>query len=285
MTRIVLDPDRMVDCANLFAQAGGELESLRFRTGAIPTGAMPAQVAARVSEELGATQATIQALVEALTAESQDLKLRAEAVQLGLAGQDPSFLLNGLDVLDRYLSPLERYLNPLEDAAPSMLIALVQHPRYFRFRVPVRATSYIDRYGNLIERKAHWRKTKIRFMPKGPRPVLRDGRAILKDARVADGALTFASFLIAADDQWHDDAGQGYSGYTKTWRAAAVGATTAAGGWAGAEGGAVVGATAGAFVGGPVGVVVGGVVGAGIGAVAGSFIGHKIGKELIHLHL
>lgn len=94
----------------------------------------------------------------------------------------------------------------------------------------------------------------------------------------AGRAGVVVSFGVAAYDQWRTDADDpSLSTAERVGRSTAVGATTAAGGWAGAWAGAQVGGMIGTAVGGPVGTVVGGFVGGVIGGVIGSGVGQAVG--------
>ena len=95
----------------------------------------------------------------------------------------------------------------------------------------------------------------------------------------AGRAGVVVSFGVSAYDQWQSDADDpSLSTAERVGRAGAVGATTAAGGWAGAWAGAQVGGMIGTAVGGPVGTVVGGAIGGIIGGVIGSGVGQAAGQ-------
>ena len=277
--KIVVNPDGLDSCAQTFKDAAAELTTLSARFRAADTSCMPAATASDAQSELRAAAGSLEALAQAYSSQADDLRTRAEIARLQGSPKGGDYLFPALHSLDVAM-------DKWREIGPDMVKALLVHPKYYRLRVRVQATTYTTKTGRVVARRAYWRKAPRRWMPKGTNGYVDgvdDAGKVIKLSEYAGDASMVFGFGVTAYDQWNADAGRGYSTDVRLARAGEVGATATLGAWAGAEVGGEAGATIGAFVGGPIGMAVGGVVGAGIGAIAGSSAGHWIGKEIISL--
>jgi hypothetical protein len=176
--------------------------------------------------------------------------------------------------LGGYLGTLERYTNPWLDGLERVLIA----PRYVRFGTWVRAYTYVNRYGTVVNVDKHWRNLPNKLMEEKPVFAgIGEGSKLVRGIKIAGRAGAVLTFVTSGLEEWEAD--EGDSTPTRVAKTVVTAGTTTGGAIAGAEAGGEFGATIGSFVG-PEGTVIGGVGGALVGGFVGSRAGHAVGHAI-----
>ena len=266
--RIAAAPSQLTGVSRKLKDAAVEVQSVSTSLRA-PLPPMPGDVRGHVEGELGWALVALSQLVGALIDEAGNASRRGNLFELAGEGGFTA-------ALGGYLGALERYTDPWIDGLEKVLIA----PRYVRFGTWVRAYTYVNKYGTVVNVDRHWRNLPNKLMEEKPVFAgIGEDSKLVKGVKIAGRAGAVLTFVTSGLEEWEAD--QKDSTDTRVAKTVVVAGATTGGALAGAEIGAGIGASAGSVV--PlVGTAAGGVVGGLVGGFAGSEGGKAVGHLITH---
>jgi hypothetical protein len=275
VSRISIEPSSARGTADRLRAAENELHSVGARVGSRRLPSMPPSVAGHVEGQLARQRANFDQRGYDLGHKSNELIRRAAIAEI--AGGDAT-ARSFVDLAERgglssILGPegvLFGLLTPKLRDVPGFAGELLRGAaKLWDRNTFVKAAKYVDKYGNLIDRRGT-----IRNLGRSIKSHSGTVRALGRANRViglADSGLEIA-------DAWRNPHGKSVTESVSLQVGEEAGEI--GGGMAGAAGGAWAGAAAGAAIGSVVpiaGTAVGAGVGLVVGSVAGGWVGSKIG--------